>query len=1648
MSSIPEKNADSAMQALLELIENRFPSNKTATVSEFVQQYYRDMPAEDLQATPTADLYGAALSHWNFAGQRDKRTSKIHVYNPQPEQHGWQSTHTIIDIVTDDRPFLVDSLSMALDARGLPRYLLLHPVLKVRRDADGNLIETTDNESDSDVQMEAWMHFEIVRQTEREALEDIRDVLMDVLHDVAISVDDWRPMCKKLQGIIDEIKQSPPALPKPEIDEGVAFLEWIADNHFTFLGYREYELVTHDGQDVLRSVANSGLGILRNPGISSISSSFGNLPARERRLAHKRELLIITKSNGRSPVHRPGYMDHLSIKRFDQNGQVVGERRFVGLYTSAAYIRSVRDIPLLRKKVDATMTKAGFRSASHTGKALLHILETFPRDELFHIDEQTLFETVTGILQLQERQRIRVFVHRERYGRTYSCLVFIPRRRYNTRARDETQAILEEAFDAELADFSVQLSESALARLYFLLRVTPGKALDVDLKALEQRLHEVTRTWNDDLEEAILDYFGEEEHGMRFLRRYNNAFNAAYQETYTPRVAVRDIEKMESLSDDATSLAMTLYRPLELDQERIRFKLFRPDEPVSLSDALPMLENMGLTVDQESPSRVRRNQASCIWVHDFSMAHQEGPELDLDSVQLVFQEAFVRIWRGEIENDGFNRLVLRAGISWREIVMLRCYAKYMRQIGVTYSQDYMEETLVAHPFIVRKLVQLFHARFHPNKVDLAKAQTLEEHICEELDKVEVLDQDRILRAFLRVILASLRTNYYQSDATGSPKSYLSVKFDPALVPDLPEPRPRFEIFVYSPQVEGVHLRGGSVARGGLRWSDRREDFRTEILGLMKAQMVKNVVIVPVGSKGGFVPKQLPFAQGRDAVLEEAKECYRTFIRGLLDITDNYEDEGITCPDCVVRHDGDDPYLVVAADKGTATFSDIANAIAIEYGFWLGDAFASGGSAGYDHKAMGITARGAWESVKRHFREMGTNTQTTPFTVVGVGDMSGDVFGNGMLLSEQIKLVGAFNHLHIFLDPDPDPTTSFAERKRLFELPRSSWEDYDTSLISKGGGVFSRNAKSIPLTPEIQQVLGVEQEQLTANEVISAILKAPVDLLWNGGIGTYVKASSEHDSDVGDRANDSVRIDADELRCKVVGEGGNLGLTQLGRNEFSSSGGRVHTDAIDNSAGVDCSDHEVNIKILLNQVLDNGDMTDKQRNQLLAEMTDEVGDLVLRNNYLQTQALTLAAKQTHSMIDVQSRLIDALETQGKLSREIEFLPDKVEIEERKEHHRGLTLPELSVLMGYVKLTTYDELLESDLPDAEYFSQDLVDYFPTHLRDRYGEIIPEHRLAREIVCTLVTNEVVNRAGSTFIFRLMEETGATPADIARAFIVARQVFAQQELWAEIEALDNHVETRIQAEMLLEGRKLVERAARWFVRNRPQPIDISDAVQYFCKGVTDLGASLNEHLQHSAQKTIQAKASKWIQAGVPEDLAEQVAGFNELLSALDIVGVSTYRNSDVTQVADVYFALGAKLDLQWLRDQINALPRNNRWQALGRDALRDDLYTQQRAMTSDVMKSETANTTPLERVDNWLTANSLAVRRCRRLMEDLRDKEQVDFTMLSVALRELRGLRQIAASQSIVESRDETAAPKTNGEAAGASSLTTETIEAGRPH
>ena len=1618
------------VDAVTTLSRERASGEDHEIVPEFVGRYYAGTAPDDLAEREVNDLYGAAAAHLNFARRRPPGEPKVRVYNPRLEQHGWQSTHTIVEIVTDDMPFLVDSVRMVLNGRGLTSHLVVHPVMRIHRGEDTRIdtVLSHDGESEGSV-VEALIHVEIDRQTEQVMLDAMSAEIRSALDDVRATVEDWEAMREALHRSISDLRSSSPPVEPGELDEARAFLEWIEDDHFTFLGYGAYRAGKDGGDRRLSPERGTGLGLLRDAG-GRASEAFANLPpphgggrgsAQSRGSMHDDgggshpELLVLTRASARSTVHRPSYLDYVGIRQFDEAGRIIGERRFLGLYTSAAYNRVPRDIPLLRRKASEAIERAGFPPNSHGAKALQNIIDTFPRELLFQISAGELFDTSLGILHLQERQRIRLFVHPDRFGRFYSCIVYVPRDRFSTQVRLVIQGILEETFGGVDTELTVHLSESVLARLYIVIRVDPRRPPSYDVADLERRVRAVSRTWADDLHDALLDHFGEEQ-GARLFRRYGEAFRADYRETYSARVAVLDVEKMERIEHDG-GIEMSLYRPLEAGEELLRFKLFQIGRPVPLSDALPMLENMGLTVEEEHPSKIKRAGAPRVWLHDFGMLHGEGPEFDPDRVNETFRQAFARVWSGEVENDGFNRLVLRAGLGWREIVILRAYCKYLRQAGVTFSQAYMEDTLAANPGIAAMLVELFRARLDPagqeaaDEADMARLDAALEvmtRIEAALDAVANLDEDRILRSYLGVVCATLRTNYYQRGPDGSPKPYLSFKLDPHRIPELPEPRPMYEIFVYSPRVEGVHLRGGPVARGGIRWSDRREDFRTEVLGLAKAQMVKNAVIVPVGSKGGFVPKKIPANAGREAVQAEGIACYRTFIRGLLDVTDNLVAGKVVPPADVVRHDGDDPYLVVAADKGTATFSDVANALAGEYGFWLGDAFASGGSQGYDHKGMAITARGGWESVKRHFRALGIDSQSTDFTVIGIGDMAGDVFGNGMLLSRHIRLVGAFNHMHVFIDPDPDPEATFRERERLFALPRSTWDDFDRSVLSAGGGVHPRSAKAIRLSAEARRALAVETGSLTPSELIAAMLKAPVDLLWNGGIGTYVKSRRESHADVGDRANDVVRVNGDELRCRIAGEGGNLGFTQLGRVEFAAGGGRVNTDAIDNSGGVDCSDHEVNIKILLNEVVSGGDMTGKQRDRLLSEMTDEVAALVLRNNYLQTQALSVAASQASSMLEVHSRLIRRLERDGALDRSIEFLPGADEIAERLAAHGGLFTPELSVLIACVKIGLFQHLLGSTLPDEPFVAHELRAYFPSALRERYAGLMPNHRLAREIVATVVANEMVNRGGITFAFRLGEETGADDADIARAYLVAREVYGMSGTWNAIEALDNVVGAEVQITMLRETRKLVERAARWLLRNRPRPLDVDRDVVHFAAGAAALRRGLRDLVAEPSRAAIDAAAGRLVEHGVPQDLALEVASGNDLFSALDVVEVAKGAGISVAEAASVYFILGEKLDLRWLRDEIAALPRENRWQALSRAALRDDLYAQLSALTSDALRLDPGETTPAGRIDAWLEQNRIPVARCRQILGDLESAGRTDFTMLSVAMGEIRALRQ----------------------------------------
>ncbi|MGC1441924.1 MAG: NAD-glutamate dehydrogenase [Burkholderiaceae bacterium] len=1605
------KASKSRIDELLELINTRLAPEQASQASEFVKIYYAHVAAEDLAGRPIEELYGAALSHWHFANSWPGKEAKLRVYNARADEHGWQSTHTVIDIVNIDMPFLVDSISMEVNRLGLTLHLIVHPVMRIVRDSKHRIVRISGSHDPlKGGRLESLIHVEVDRRTEPAAIEELRNGLSLILAQVRLAVSDWKPMHDKLLEVANQRDESPPAT-AGDISEEVTFLRWVADHHFVILGYRDHDLL-HSEQDgyMLRAVAGSGLGILRDKPIGrgtsgpvpGVSASFANLPADVRARASEPSLLLLTKSNNRAPVHRPGYMDYIGVKRFDDSGRVIGEQRFIGLYTSNAYRKSVNEIPILRRKAQAVASRTNFLPGSHAAKALVTILEQYPRDELFQIEEEELLDTATGILRLGERQRTRLFIRHDAFRRFVSCLIFVPRENYNTDLRTRIEELLLDAFDGKSSEFSVQFSDSPLARLWIVVR-TPS-APRIDVSSLEQKIVFASRRWVDLLRDALLGAYGEERGSELFLR-YASGMSAGYREAHTPGLAVRDIDQFEQLSPD-NALGLNLYVPIGTEPGHLRFRLYHVGELAPLSHSLAMLELMGVVVLDERPFKIKRDNGKQIWIEDFGIAVPEDLEIDVDSLRVRFHDAFQRTWRGENESDPFNRLVLAAGLDWRSVTILRAYARFMKQATSTFSQSYVEQALASQPETTRALVELFLTRFDPefsgNRDDAQEKQSAA--ILANLESVSNLDEDRILRQYLALIQATVRTNFFQRNAFDEPKLALSFKFESAKIPGLPEPKPLFEIFVYSPRFEGVHLRGGPVARGGLRWSDRREDFRTEVLQLAKAQQVKNAVIVPVGSKGGFVLKGPP--QGdRDQLQAEGIACYQAYLRAMLDLTDNMVVGKVVPPPFVVRHDADDPYLVVAADKGTATFSDFANNVAQEYDYWLGDAFASGGSVGYDHKKMAITARGAWESVKRHFRSIGVDTQTQVFTVVGIGDMSGDVFGNGMLLSEHIQLIAAFDHRHIFIDPTPDTAVSFAERTRLFSLPRSSWADYDTQLLSKGGGVWPRTAKWISLSPEVKNALGIQASRMTPADLISAILKAPANLLYNGGIGTYVKSSKESHGDCGDRANDGIRVDAAELRCQVVAEGGNLGLTQLGRIEFALNGGLICTDAIDNSAGVDCSDHEVNIKILLNAVVTDGELTTKQRNRLLMAMTDEVAELVLKDNVDQNRILGLARHGAIEWLDEQVQFMRAMSSAGRLNRRIEYLPSDDEIAERRLNGIGLTTPEVAVLLAYAKMTLFEELLDSDLPGDPTVGTVLEEYFPKRLSAQFDGQMQRHPLRREIIATKVVNGMVNNVGPGFLHRISEETGAESSDIVRAYLAARDVFGLQAIWHDIEAPEHSIPMQAQYVMHMASVHLLGRAAKWFLRHQLALRSLAATIDRFTPGVAQISAQLNGWLNEQDRTALEARVNSLVDSGVPKLLAIKVSQLETLVSALDIVEVAAQTDDGIDSVAAAYFGISGRLNLGWIAQQIDQLSADSHWQRLAQVAVREELAGLARVIAQSVLEQDTSVQTGAgSRIENWTTQHGAQLARWDKLLSEMKSSPAVGKEMVPVMLWELR--------------------------------------------
>ncbi|HZP71341.1 MAG TPA: NAD-glutamate dehydrogenase [Pseudolabrys sp.] len=1568
---------DTATRATIERAGAMLGRRRPEISEKFVVQLYGRAVPEDVMRYAADDLATLAAGAYDFIADRAPGKPKVRCHTVRLEQSGDHNAVTVVEIVNDDMPFLVDSVMGEIAERKLDVRLVAHPVFGVRR--IGNRLTAIDV-PDAATARESFIVIHLSPISDDTCAELAR-ALEVVLGEVRLAVQDWRPMRERVTAIIAELKANPPPLPVDEIAEAIQFLEWLLADNFTFLGLRDYKV----DAEALKPDFESGLGIMRSRELRVLRRGNELLEFTPAIMAFLKEPrpLIIAKANVHSRVHRRAYLDYVGVKRFDAAGKLVAEHRVIGLFTSTAYTRGAHGIPYLRRKIAAVERRAGFDPSSHSGKALANVLEHYPRDELFQVDEETLYQFSLAILQLAERPRVRVLARRDRFDRFVSVLVFVPRERYDSGIRAKIGAYLANAFIGHVSAFYPYFpDEGALVRVHFIIGRSGGPTPDVDRATLEREVQSIVRTWADGLNDALA-MVNPPEKARELFTRYRDAFSEGFHEAYAPTVAAGDIRVIEDLADERP-LAVDFHHRVEEDRESAGLKVWSYARPLPLSERVPVLENMGFRVVDERTYHIGGKDHAGVWLHDMLLTRADGGVIDLTDGGAQLETAFLMVMRGAAENDGYNALTLHGRLAWRDVALIRTISRFLRQVRVPYSQDYMWATLVKHSRVAAGIVELFHARFDPDVAGnrAEKQAAISTRLEEDLQKVESLDEDRILRRFINAVQSAIRTNFYQLDKDGQPKSLISVKFESRKLTDLPLPRPLYEIFVYSPRVEGVHLRFGKVARGGIRWSDRPQDFRTEILGLVKAQQVKNAVIVPVGAKGGFVPKLMPKGASREVVQAEGVATYKLFISSLLDITDNIGSDGkIIPPANVVRHEGDDPYLVVAADKGTATFSDVANAISVEHDYWLGDAFASGGSAGYDHKAMGITARGAWEAVKRHFRELDVDIGRTPFTAVGVGDMSGDVFGNGMLREDTIRLLAAFDHRDIFIDPDPDPKKSFAERKRLFALPRSSWQDYDKSLLSKGGGVYPRASKEIRLSSEARKIFGVG-DSVTPQELMKAILRAQVDLLFFGGIGTYVRASNESDEAAGDRANDAIRVTGADLNCKVIGEGANLGMTQRGRIEAAQRGIRLNTDAIDNSAGVNTSDVEVNIKIALSGPVRSGALTMAKRNTLLAEMTDEVARLVLRNNYQQTLALSLAQRRGLEDLGFQQRLMQTLEQRGELDRAVEFLPDDMTLGERRKRNVGLTRPELAVLLAYAKLSLYADLLESAVPDDPYLGRELNRYFPKEMSERYADALQAHRLRREIIATQLTNSMINRGGATLIVRIADQTGAGPAAIAAAFAAVRNSYDLIELNSEIDALDNKVPGKIQLDLYAAVQNLLLDRLVWFLRNVDLAQGLENVIGHYRDGIGQVEKALDQALSRPAAAARDARFSDLSRAGVPEALARRVANLPVLKAAPDITLVAARAGKPVAEVTATYFATEAFFQLDSVADAVPGIVVSDYFDRLALDRALDSIGDAERRLTAAMVANGHAGA---DAVEEWVRPRQAEVERIRSAIHQI---------------------------------------------------------------
>lgn len=1573
----------------------------------FSEVFYHRVPAADLVGWNASKKDAAARSMLEWAMTRTQEQHKVRVLTPEKE------THSVVQVVNDDMPFLVDSITAELAAQSLAVEALFHPILGVKRNAPGHLQDISAEAKAAGYTAESYIYILLEQPLSEDAAKSLERNLEAVLADARLATTDWSKMIERMDAVISELAVAPPPR-KDDWREAQEFLSYLSHHNFTFLGYRAFRFADKGGKLESKKAPGSSLGVLKN-NIDLFMGDGVNSP--ELRALKETPLpVMITKLiDSYATVHRRAPLDAISVKKFGKDGKLAGMHLFVGLFTSSTYSCRTSDVPIVRAKVQDVIRRAGFPKGTHDRTALEHILEKMPRDEIFQTPASALYEMALGILRLQMRQRIALFMHIDPMRRHISCLVYVPRERYDAQFRIQAAKLLEEGLQGEVANYFTTLDDSPLARILFTVKLKRGVP-DFDAANLEARLIDAGREWDEKLRRVLVEAMGKRE-GAELARVYASAFPAAYHESIAIDNAVHDVRRLEALAASDENISVDFYRLQNAPADEMRLKVYHKAKPVTLADILPVLENMGLRCISEMPYEVQPlGAAARVWIHDF-VVHGSG-HVVLDAVKANFEEAFLSIWRGICENDRLNQLVLLANLTWPETRILRTYNNFMHQQKFPFTRAYAEQVLSLYPDIAKELVALFKERHDPHlkialeKRGLASAERLDKM----LQLVSKLDHDRILRGFKVLIERTLRTSYHQTNKDGQPKPYLAVKLDSQNIPDLPQPRPMVEIFLFSPRVEAVHLRGGKISRGGIRWSDRHDDFRTEILGLIKAQMVKNAVIVPTGAKGGFVVKQPPVGGDRAAYLQEGIECYKIFVQALLDLTDNNVKGKVVRPKHVVCYDEEDPYLVVAADKGTATFSNIANALSADAGFWLQDAFASGGSTGYDHKEIGITARGGWECVKRHFREMGKNIQAEPFTVVGVGDMGGDVFGNAVLLSPQIRLVGVFNHMHIFCDPEPDIAKSFAERERLFKT-RGGWDAYDTSKLSPGGMIYERSAKSLKLTPQIKKRFNLDADNVTPDDLIRAILRAEVELLWFGGIGTYIKSARQSHADVDDKANDALRVDGWEVRAQVVGEGANLGVTQLGRIEYARRGGRINTDFIDNSGGVDCSDHEVNIKILLADVMTKGKMTLPQRDKLMAQMTDDVAVLVLKDNYQQSQSLSVWEQKAANQLGIHADFINDLEKSGHLKRQLEGLPDKEAILRMTREGLGLTRPELCTLLAYAKMTLFNDIMKTDVPDDLDLTEALTGYFPRALQ-KYGAEIESHKLKREIVATQLANEVINRMGPVFVRSRSLKTGASAGEVVKAYTVIADAFGARDVWRGIEALDNKIPAAAQLRAIYDVSQTVKRGVTWLLRFGGGNLDVSDQMYVLKSGISDLKQGLSRILPDSVRDTLAATVQKSVEAGLPEKLASEIAALVVLSSANDIISIAKRSKRDARAVAVAYFHVGERLGLGWLRHEAAAMVPENDWQARALSGLLDDFYMQQAILTAAILqmegKSKKADSDHMRFIRNWFDTHQEMIGKISEIIEAIKAEPGTRMEMLTLAGQRISQLVQQVAQSS----------------------------------